>query len=202
MYSLQLPILLLYVVRRHKDEEAAETKLPDFIQLCNYPDYISRGRESHGKNYAASIEVMGKRNCVMCGKVRVYAAVTGGKAGREKQQDHGLVIPRQNKGLCTACDVTVWACVEMDGFKIKWCKGCKNFRPWAAFGDKSMGTKCLKCRTRQNRKYAAKTSKVLSSNNSKNKQPKNAKFQQLEKTHAESIKMRLVQSIRDTNTEE
>jgi hypothetical protein len=38
---------------------------------------------------------------------------------------------------------------------IKWCKGCKNFRLWSAFGDKSRATKCSKCRERQKEKYAA-----------------------------------------------
>ena len=40
------------------------------------------------------------------------------------------------------------------GLEIKWCKGCKNFRPWAAFGDKGLATKCVRCRERQREKYA------------------------------------------------
>jgi len=63
------------------------------------------------------------------------------------------IIPRQNKGLCTVCDVTVWV-VTVSGLEIKWCKGCKNFRPWAAFGDKGLATKCVRCRDRQREKYA------------------------------------------------
>ena len=62
-------------------------------------------------------------------------------------------IPTQNKGLCTICDVNVWV-VTQTGMEIKWCKGCKNFRPWAAFGDKGLATKCVKCRNRQREKYA------------------------------------------------
>jgi hypothetical protein len=63
------------------------------------------------------------------------------------------IIPTQNKGLCTLCDVNVWV-VSNSGLEIKWCKGCKNFRPWAAFGDKGLATKCLRCRERQREKYA------------------------------------------------
>ncbi len=63
------------------------------------------------------------------------------------------VIPTQNKGLCTMCDVSVWI-VTQSGLEIKWCKGCKNFRPWAAFGDKGLATKCVRCRERQREKYA------------------------------------------------
>lgn len=62
-------------------------------------------------------------------------------------------IPTQNKGLCTICDVNVWI-VTSSGLEIKWCKGCKNFRPWAAFGDKGLATKCVRCRERQREKYA------------------------------------------------
>ena len=62
-------------------------------------------------------------------------------------------IPTQNKGLCTRCDVNVWVVVT-SGLEIKWCKGCKNFRPWAAFGEKGLATKCVRCRERQREKYA------------------------------------------------
>merc|ERR1740124_1679130 len=54
------------------------------------------------------------------------------------------IIPTQNKGLCTHCDANVWVC-----------KGCKNSRPWAAFGEKGLATKCVRCRERQREKYAA-----------------------------------------------
>jgi hypothetical protein len=66
------------------------------------------------------------------------------------------IIPRQNKGVCTACDIAVWVIMVMgqERLEIKWCKGCKNFRPWAAFGDKGLATKCLRCRERQREKYA------------------------------------------------
>jgi hypothetical protein len=66
----------------------------------------------------------------------------------------GVFIPNQNKGLCTGCDVKVWV-VRSSGMQIKWCKGCKNFRPWAAFGEKGHATKCVRCRDRQREKYAS-----------------------------------------------
>ena len=44
-------------------------------------------------------------------------------------------IPEQNKGVCNICDGAVWV-VNSSGMKIKWCKGCKNFRKWIAFGVK------------------------------------------------------------------
>ena len=63
------------------------------------------------------------------------------------------IIPMQNKGLCMLCDVNVWVVVTTC-LEIKWCKGCKNFRPWAAFGDKGLATKCICYRERQREKYA------------------------------------------------
>ena len=73
-----------------------------------------------------------------------------------KRDDKGLManIPKQNKGLCTNCDITVWV-IAKNGLMIKWCKGCKNFRLWEAFGAKGRATKCTKCRTRQREKYAS-----------------------------------------------
>jgi Zn-finger nucleic acid-binding protein len=76
------------------------------------------------------------------------------QARNENEKAAGFaIIPTQNKGLCTMCDVNVWVVVST-GLEIKWCKGCKNFRPWAAFGDKGLATKCLRCRERQREKYA------------------------------------------------
>ena len=78
-----------------------------------------------------------------------------GRSSTNDLQDKSgyAIIPTQNKGLCTMCDVNVWV-VCNSGLEIKWCKGCKNFRPWAAFGDKGLATKCLRCRERQREKYA------------------------------------------------
>ena len=105
----------------------------------------------------------------MCGKLRVCSASNfrGGRKpedanpAKDVEDDQGCahIIPRQNKGLCTACDITVWVVVG-DGLEIKWCKGCKNFRPWAAFGDKGSATKCVRCRDRQREKYALQKSEI------------------------------------------
>ena len=82
-------------------------------------------------------------NCCWC-CTNHYCAHWGSRA---------LYLRWKNKGLCTLCDVNVWI-VCQSGLEIKWCKGCKNFRPWAAFGDKGLATKCLRCRERQREKYA------------------------------------------------
>lgn len=95
----------------------------------------------------------------MCGQA-CNCSSSKNKKGGKKNEDVGRkngqfpIIPTQNKGLCTQCDVNVWVVVQ-NNLEIKWCKGCKNFRPWAAFGDKGLATKCVRCRDRQREKYAA-----------------------------------------------
>ena len=129
--------------------------LPDFHRLVNYPAYLSKSRGIATGDSSASKAIVGKKHCVMCGKLRVCSASSLMEKGRAPiSSDDGTahIIPRQNKGLCTACDVTVW--VMTDGLEIKWCKGCKNFRQWAAFGEKGSATKCVRCRERQREKYA------------------------------------------------
>ena len=148
-------------------DNAQSVKLPDFCQLVNFPEYLARARggggggdsKNPGAAVAAAAAAEGKRHCVMCGKLRVCSANSLAVRSRTvSETDAGgnlHIIPRQNKGVCTACDVTVWAVQSRDNLEIKWCKGCKNFRPWAAFGEKGMATKCVRCRTRQKEKYAA-----------------------------------------------
>ncbi len=145
--------------------------LPDFHRLVNYPDYLVKSRNAATTD--SNLTPDGKRNCVMCGKQRVCSATTYVNRGRGPAKAVPVVssssaadddcsahiIPRQNKGLCTACDVTVWVIVA-DGLEIKWCKGCKNFRPWAAFGDKGSATKCVRCRDRQREKYAMQKDEI------------------------------------------
>lgn len=194
-----------------------DLKVPDFPRLVNFPDYLAKGQARGGGsgNGGAGNDKgtpEGKRHCVMCGKLRVCSSSSlGNRPNRgtsasppAKQQDDGNsslknggggessttvhIIPRQNKGVCTACDVTVWMIVGDPGregkesplsgksskttttttgkqkrqpsphafsnLEIKWCKGCKNFRPWAAFGEKGLATKCVRCRHRQREKYA------------------------------------------------
>lgn len=107
------------------------------------------------------------KHCVMCGKARLSTSSTLVGRGSTKRSDlvesqsesATHIIPRQNKGVCTACDVAVWVVANHpEELEIKWCKGCKNFRPWPAFGDKVLATKCVRCRERQKEKYAAQKS--------------------------------------------
>jgi len=152
-------------------EKTKDVPVPDFHRLVNFPDYLTKARpvgiELNSSN--------GKRNCVMCGKLRLCSASTNnlggnilrrGKNATSRDDEDSVskattgegdetvhIIPRQNKGLCTGCDVTVWVVAE-NKLEIKWCKGCKNFRPWASFGDKGSATKCVRCRDRQREKYA------------------------------------------------
>ncbi len=145
------------------EEQMKNTDIPDFPHLVNYPAHLHRYRT------LSDVE-KDRRRCVMCGETRL-CSTTGSNQSREtfsrskQKMAHfrGLpsdepnetihIIPKQNKGLCTACDVAVWV-IKESNTEIKWCKGCKNFRPWAAFGDKGLATKCLRCRERQREKYA------------------------------------------------
>jgi hypothetical protein len=160
-------------------EKTKDVPLPDFHRLVNFPDHLvkSRGSDTHQTPD-------GKKNCVMCGKLRLCSASSLAGRGRSKMSSptpddcSGHIIPRQNKGLCTACDVTVWV-VTSDGIEIKWCKGCKNFRSWAAFGDKGSATKCGRCRDRQREKYAAQKDEL--------KQPKQTKTEPQKESDTEEV---------------
>ena len=115
--------------------------MPEFVSLMNFP--------------ALSLPE-GLRCCVMCGQGCPTAAAVKSRKARmgSKSNSEVAFIPTQNKGLCTLCDVSVWI-IDSSDMEIKWCKGCKNFRCWASFGDKGHATKCLNCRERQREKYAA-----------------------------------------------
>jgi hypothetical protein len=140
-------------------------KLPEFHLLVNYPDYVTKGRCTIDK--AGNPAPEGHKHCVMCGKLRICSSSSlAGRSSNSKQASTATdksnsdyssmhIIPRQNKGVCTACDIAVWVIMVMgqERLEIKWCKGCKNFRPWAAFGEKGLATKCVRCRDRQKEKY-------------------------------------------------
>lgn len=147
-------------------EKVKSAPVPDFTSLVNFPAHMSQKQSVNLPE--------GMRCCVMCGQACPCSTGNKGKKCKSSgskdggltplnsngQQDHlgdknsgYAIIPSQNKGLCTLCDVNVWV-VANSGLEIKWCKGCKNFRPWAAFGDKGLATKCLRCRERQREKYA------------------------------------------------
>jgi Zn-finger nucleic acid-binding protein len=142
-------------------EKFKAATVPEFTSLVNFPVHMSQKQ-------AVNLPE-GMRCCVMCGsacpcssgnKKKANGSLGGkkdsrGANGQDISGDKNgyAIIPTQNKGLCTLCDVNVWV-VANSGLEIKWCKGCKNFRPWGAFGDKGLATKCLRCRERQREKYA------------------------------------------------
>jgi hypothetical protein len=160
------------------DDINNEVILPDFHRLVNFPDLLVKGRSTGSDGDISTANGANKKQCVMCGQLRVSATYVRAKkanadntvtehaptqvatnnCGSAGGDGSNHIIPRQNKGVCTACDVTVWAALELDGMEIKWCKGCKNFRPWSHFGDKPLATKCLRCRDRQKEKYAMQKS--------------------------------------------
>jgi hypothetical protein len=145
-------------------EKTKSAPVPEFTSLVNFPSHMSQKQSVNLPE--------GMRCCVMCGQACPCSTANKGKKSKGGKNDGGLaprnsngqdhmseksggyaIIPTQNKGLCTLCDVNVWV-VAASGLEIKWCKGCKNFRPWASFGDKGLATKCLRCRERQREKYA------------------------------------------------
>lgn len=134
-------------------EKSKNATVPEFSSLANFP-------LSNRQNMTLPC---GMKLCVMCGHMRQCSKVYGVNKSKSKSEFRvnmqGLsstiaVIPNQNKGVCTNCDVIIWI-VKRNGLQIKWCKGCKNFKLWAAFGEKSNATKCAHCRERQRDKYAA-----------------------------------------------
>eukprot|EP00980_Cylindrotheca_fusiformis_P007922 scaffold1697_cov120-Cylindrotheca_fusiformis.AAC.4 len=132
-------------------ETMKSANVPEFTMLVNFPAHMSQKQAINLPE--------GMRCCVMCGQACPCSSSSKKKGGNSKKTGCGqgdknpAIIPTQNKGLCTRCDVNVWV-VCNSGLEIKWCKGCKNFRPWASFGDKGLATKCLRCRDRQREKYA------------------------------------------------
>jgi hypothetical protein len=116
-------------------EGQKDTPVPEFISLMNFPSLSLPDNQ---------------RCCVMCGQACPTSAAmkqNKQKLGRSGSKSNAELafIPTQNKGLCTLCDVHVWI-IATSG---------KNFRCWAAFGDKGHATKCMRCRERQREKYAA-----------------------------------------------
>jgi hypothetical protein len=139
-------------------------KMPDFQRLVNFPDFLSKkqseedsvGRRPVSNRNSAS-PPPGKKYCVMCGRLRLCSTTGRSHNSNDaKKEEIAHIIPRQNKGVCTSCDVAVWSVTEVPGLDIKWCKGCKNFLPWERFGEKGLATKCVRCRDRQKVKYAIK----------------------------------------------
>lgn len=119
------------------EAEDLETAMNDMAQPISGVMNFPACEKSHHPDF---------RCCVMCGKVC---------ATKRYNSRNSPIVPPQNKGVCTACDVTIWVVVKT-GLKIKWCKGCKNFQRWALFGAKPHATKCVRCRHQQRERYARK----------------------------------------------
>lgn len=134
--------------------------VPDFKQIVNFPEHIvmpgRKSSNSEPKRFRVTEDCSGRKHmCVEGTKKDWWKSCVMCSTPCPRKADSRLkaTIPAQNKGLCTKCDVTVWV-HEQSNLQIKWCKGCKNFRTWAAFGHKGHLTKCLKCRDDQNKRYA------------------------------------------------
>lgn len=146
-------------------EKYKNASIPEFTALVNFPSHMSQKQ-------AVNLPE-GMRCCVMCGQACRCSGSKGKKGAKKEEMTRKVngqyaMIPTQNKGLCTQCDVNVWV-VANSQLEIKWCKGCKNFRPWAAFGEKGLATKCVRCRDRQREKYAAQKEEKDKKKASKNR---------------------------------
>lgn len=148
-------------------------EVPQYQHIVNYPTFVvqpgrKRKRKKGDKEPPTGAAADGtKRGCVMCGRYCLKSSNKKGSIGGQGYdiaeenraintagpQGQRVIIPNQNKGICTACDVTVWIHAAT-GLQIKWCKGCKNFKTWAGFGHKGHLTKCMRCRDEQNKRYA------------------------------------------------
>jgi hypothetical protein len=177
-FNPSLFFFLLYLSSRDVNK-FKDAYIPVFDQLVNFPDHLSKYQSSKPIHTGVGGSSILSRHCVMCGIQCICTAsseVSGHLAASLKDESSsadgsapsysikgsesgGAIIPRQNKGICTKCDVMVWTIAE-SGLQIKWCKGCKNFRTWAAFGEKGGATKCTKCRERQREKYAAQKNRA------------------------------------------
>ena len=179
-------------------ETMKTAQVPDFTSLVNFPSHMSQKSSAQqalpegmkccvmcGRACPCSVSNKGKKKKNVNNKAGKFSSENSlhhshhhhggvlstrngpGGSSSSGQSNNVPIIPTQNKGLCTNCDVNVWVVISKN-LEIKWCKGCKNFRPWAAFGDKGLATKCVRCRDRQREKYAAqKEEKERSKQNSK-----------------------------------
>lgn len=95
---------------------------------------------------------------------------------RNKGSKTSPVIPARNKGICTNCDMETWRFVESD-VAIKFCHGCKNFRPYGDFGSQGQLVRCYRCREYcrgyyQNARHVARESREMESSLKKTTSPR------------------------------
>lgn len=141
---LKEPIASMH--KKWSEKEKNDNSIPDFNSIVNFnPSLEIRNRCFDD----------GLRKCVMCGLMRIAAAALKTSSAKLRQGQPQPIIPKQNKGICTECDVAIWVIVA-ERKEIKFCKGCKNFRTWASFGERRRATKCERCRSRQRSKYYQK----------------------------------------------
>jgi hypothetical protein len=169
---LSAPIPLKFLGNR---DEAMRVELPDFPGLANF---TVKATQELTRDFPSEFP-KGTSCCAMCGdacwdkkKVEIRHAIMKRKNiyyGADYNEFGGVTssnfnptddesmphIPTQNKGVCNRCDTQVWV-HEKTSLQMKWCKACKNFIAWAAFGEKGSATKCVPCRDRQKQSYALK----------------------------------------------
>jgi len=134
-------------IKRHK-----RLKVPHFDVLVNYPQNIVVAGSAHPDKY-----------CVMCNKESSSTSLA------------------RHKGVCSGCIGTVWEFVTHSNstnsslsslsspkdhdngatsMQLKYCKGCREFRHWAAFGDRGHAGRCKPCRLELLRKQRTTTTKT------------------------------------------
>lgn len=116
------------------------SSVPDFSELINFPQKSVVGAKLTTRN--------GKKRCIMCGHWRSVLRIVG---------DMSVVppiIPYDNRGVCTDCQVRVWN-VQETNLAIKFCQQCKNFGEWTTFCNDTTCNDCQACTSeRRPRKVA------------------------------------------------
>lgn len=115
-------------------EYMESSPVPGIRQLMNFPQYFGQVARN------------GKKCCIMCGHLHPFVSRTG-----KETRTSMTIIPKRNKGVCTACDERIWKVLE-SGLIIKWCRFCRKFWPLATFGKRGTLKTCGRCRAYVNEK--------------------------------------------------
>ena len=111
--------------------------VPDFTSLINFPS--SGGSSAASKAACNSNGGSISKICVMCGKLCPVSQGKKNKASsayiKNGNNTQAPIIPSQNKGLCTACDVSVWCVGRV--VTVSRCE-CVVFWAWARCRDVAM----------------------------------------------------------------